>query len=459
MADVTQTFTVDALIQKSVTQTFTVDAVTVKQHTWTVDALVVDTRGSWRGEMTTADRNALVGLQAGDTVTTTDASGRAYHEYYTGSAWISASRTQAAAESGNKNYLTAPTTGGWRVEMGDATYPLRYWNGTLTNFTVDSAGAVTAKSILLLPQDTSTVAVTVQGAVAATDLMRIIASTGTRLFWIDSVGGAHAADSVSIRTAATDVYPTTRLDGGASIPQLAFGLGGATITDLMISRSAAGILALDNSLGTTGATLEFSNQTAPSSPASGAERLYGNAGKLKWKDSSGNIYDLSNVGTRTRTFTIPLTAMTPESGASATTLGSGTNAMDAVTLHDALSEGVMFSFSVPSDWASGALTYTTLWAPSATDAVSHTVRWTADVIELTAGTDVTAAGTTTGVTGTSAARTANLMVIGDTRTLLTPSVAGSFVRANLRRNGGHSNDTYVGDVNLLGIRLDYTSTA
>lgn len=36
--------------------------------------------------------------------------------------------------------MSAPSTSGWRVEIGNSTYPLRYWNGSTTIFSVDNGG-------------------------------------------------------------------------------------------------------------------------------------------------------------------------------------------------------------------------------------------------------------------------------------------------------------------------------
>jgi hypothetical protein len=38
--------------------------------------------------------------------------------------------------------LSIPATTGYRVELGNASYPMRYWDGTTTNFSVDNAGNV-----------------------------------------------------------------------------------------------------------------------------------------------------------------------------------------------------------------------------------------------------------------------------------------------------------------------------
>lgn len=147
-----------------------------------------------------------------------------------------------------------------------------------------------------------------------------------------------------------------------------------------------------------------------------------------------------------------------DTGSAASGLGTNPDAVPVLTLADAATSGGVWTFAVPHDWASGVLTAQPIWAPGSTDAVAHTVRWSLDVKALAAAADVTAAGTTTNFTGTSAARTANL-VVKDTATStgVTPAAVGDLIRLNLRRIGADGADTYVGVVNLLGVLITYTA--
>lgn len=94
------TTTFDALLRRTVVVTTTFDAYLSRTLSTTFDALVVDARGSFRGTMSAALRDALVAKQPGDTVIVTDeTTHRTEHQFWTGSVWIKAERIQAP-ESG-----------------------------------------------------------------------------------------------------------------------------------------------------------------------------------------------------------------------------------------------------------------------------------------------------------------------------------------------------------------------
>jgi len=160
----------------------------------------------------------------------------------------------------------------------------------------------------------------------------------------------------------------------------------------------------------------------------------------------------------TRSLYLPAAIGTPQVGALAS-LGTYPNILRVTTLADAVStNGEFWHFTVPADWASGVLTIQPIWVPGSTDGTPHTVRWQYDTKELTAGTDVTAAGTTVTWTGASAARTANQIVLDTaTSTTLTPSAANSEIRFAITRLGADGADTYVGVVNLAGVLVTYTA--
>lgn len=140
------------------------------------------------------------------------------------------------------------------------------------------------------------------------------------------------------------------------------------------------------------------------------------------------------------------------------TVGSSPNAMRAVNLPDNVISGCIWSLEVPDDWTSGVLTAQVFWAPSASDATPHAVRWAQDSKEKGAGVDITAAATSAGFTGASAAYTANICV-ADTATSIgiTPSAPGVPLTYALRRNGTNGADTYVGDVRVVAVRITYTA--
>lgn len=148
---------------------------------------------------------------------------------------------------------------------------------------------------------------------------------------------------------------------------------------------------------------------------------------------------------------------TPHENPIAVALGTLPNQVRAWTLTDAVDSGVNFTFEMPPNAAAAtAFTVRPIWVPGSTDAVSHAVAWRMSTKIITAS-DVTAAGTVDTHTGDSAARTANTTVREAGKTVaITPS-AGDVIRVSLSRDGAAAADTYVGDVHLLAVQIDYTS--
>jgi hypothetical protein len=140
------------------------------------------------------------------------------------------------------------------------------------------------------------------------------------------------------------------------------------------------------------------------------------------------------------------------------TLGATPDITPVIAYADAATQGAMWTFLTPSDWASGALSIQPVWSPGATDAVAHTVRWAYITKLAGAGTTITAAGTTVTWTGASAARTVGVVVYDTiTSTTITPAAAGDVIRLTVRRVGADAADTYVGVVNLVGLIVTYTA--
>lgn len=145
-------------------------------------------------------------------------------------------------------------------------------------------------------------------------------------------------------------------------------------------------------------------------------------------------------------------------GGTSITLGANQWAIPAVNLANGSTQGFSVSFPMPFEYTVGTPTLTIFWVPSATDAVAHTVRWSVAVDAVTAGDDITRSGGDTVVqTGASAARTVNIVVSDNAITL--PVIAGyttRMVKLNVRRVGADAADTYVGDVRVVGARVDFT---
>jgi hypothetical protein len=126
---------------------------------------------------------------------------RAQQHYYTGSAWIAGDAMQVP-ESGTTRLLSAATTSGWRVELGDPTYPIRYWDGTDTSFRVAATGQVSIydNDLLLFSATGDTVA-----AVAVGPYSGIGGTSGIAL----GAGGAAARDTWLYRPSASTLQLNT----------------------------------------------------------------------------------------------------------------------------------------------------------------------------------------------------------------------------------------------------------
>jgi hypothetical protein len=201
--------------------------------------------------------------------------------------------------------------------------------------------------------------------------------------------------------------------------------------------------------------LDWPQVTAPASPAAGFHRMYVDTADtiLKSKDSAGKI---SVYGARTRSLFIDGSVLRVDA-ATGVKLGSPPNAVDGVQLADALTSGAYCNFVMPVDVITGTVTIRPVWVPNATDAVAHTVKWQMNIRIISAA-DVTAAGTSVAWTGDSAARTVNVEVLetGQASTGVSPA-ANDRMRLEIQRVGADAADTYVGAVNLIGVRIDYSA--
>jgi hypothetical protein len=136
------------------------------------------------------------------------------------------------------------------------------------------------------------------------------------------------------------------------------------------------------------------------------------------------------------------------------------NLVRALALADGATQGGVWSLIVPYDWKSGNLSVIPYWLPGSTDASSHAVRWQTAIRLLNSGQNYTSGGTqnTAPATGAAAARTANVLVIDSTLdTGATPAGTQRLVMLSVHRLGGDAADTYVGTVNLVGVRVIYTA--
>jgi len=216
---------------------------------------------------------------------------------------------------------------------------------------------------------------------------------------------------------------------------------------------------MDEAILVPGVSGDIVDIDAGDATAAGAVGKYADAGHQHEYTTLPNAHGIASHTNVTRTLWVPAAIGTPQVGALAS-LGTYPNIFRVTTLADSVNtNGIYWDLIVPHDWESGALQFMPVWVPGSTDGVAHTVRWQYDIKELTGGTDVTAAGTTTAWTGASAARTANQLVY-DTQTSagLTPSSLDTMVRFAVTRLGSDGADTYVGVVNLAGVIMYYTGS-
>lgn len=207
-----------------------------------------------------------------------------------------------------------------------------------------------------------------------------------------------------------------------------------------------------------GAGIYGKSGTQPSGPnwITGYNTGNGGSGTPPVAQGSSTLHWLDDTGVITKEIRLLPSAALLDSG-TLTSVGSAPDHVQVLQLADAATQGGTWDFEVPLDWDSGTFTVQPVWAPGSTDASSHTVRWQVKCKTRGAGGDVTAAGTATAWTGSSAARTQNLMVKDTSQdTGVTIGGTGNLLAINIRRIGADAADTYVGAVNLLWVVLTYT---
>jgi hypothetical protein len=129
----------DAMLEQRFDSDMTWDALIRYQIAATWDAFISEKGGAFRGLMTETERDALEAPQALDTVIVTDTFHQGEIHIYTGTEWVPAGAA-GLQESKQKRPHIFPTFGEWRVEAGDPDFPLRYWDGVQTYFSVDDQG-------------------------------------------------------------------------------------------------------------------------------------------------------------------------------------------------------------------------------------------------------------------------------------------------------------------------------
>jgi hypothetical protein len=161
----------------------------------------------------------------------------------------------------------------------------------------------------------------------------------------------------------------------------------------------------------------------------------------------------------TRSMFIPVKGMTADAGTPGT-IGAVPDKTDIIALADAATQGAYFDIFMPEDTNTGTgITVQPIWVAGTTDAVAHTVRWdmTMRILDHN-NNNWTTAGTNIPWTGDSNARVANFGVhesgSASTGMTFTPR---DIIRCEVRRIGANAADTYVGIVNLAGVRVLYSA--
>jgi hypothetical protein len=149
-----------------------------------------------------------------------------------------------------------------------------------------------------------------------------------------------------------------------------------------------------------------------------------------------------------------------QAGSGPSTIGAFPNQVRFHSLVNGATTGAYWIFQVPiiDNVAYTGFTARPMWYPSASDAVAHTVRWQIDAKQIQNALNIGGAGIVVPWTGISAVRSANVTVLetGQASTGMTFNAAlPGLLRFAVSRIGGDALDTYVGDVQLLGVQVDY----
>jgi hypothetical protein len=284
----------------------------------------------------------------------------------------------------------------------------------------------------------------------------ITSSTGTTGLKLEKVAGSNTQSGTRHNLGLCSfVKFTTAIEIGTNVTDTAIiGVQHATNTTNLTDNGTR-TLYLPNTSGEIArlaVALDWPSVTAPASPASGFSRMYVDIADaiLKSKDSAGIV---SVYGARSRSLFIDASMLRLDA-AQGVKIGTPPNAVDAVSLADGVTSGAYCNFNMPVDVITGTVKIRPQWAPGTTDGVAHTVRWQRNIKIITAA-DVTASGESIAWTGDSAARTVNVEVLETGGTTTITPAANDRIRLEIQRLGADGADTYVGAVQLLGIRIDY----
>jgi hypothetical protein len=207
----------------------------------------------------------------------------------------------------------------------------------------------------------------------------------------------------------------------------------------------------------------FSEQAAPSTPASGKVVLYPKSdGRFYEKDPAGNERGLSSIGRQT--IWIPAVAMLSRTtnGPSAGSVETSSNKIMLKTLDfdTTTQEFAQFQIRMPKGWDEGTVAFQAVWSHAAT-ATNFGVVWGLEAVAISDN-DAGDAAFGTAQTSTDTGGTTNNIYISPESSAIT--IGGTpaeldWVVFQVKRAPADGNDTLAVDARLHGISLFITTNA
>lgn len=295
-----------ALLEKEDLTTRTNASAQLVRNTRThASAYITEARGTFRGVMSIVDRDALTLKQPEDTIICLDAApdSKPEEQMWTGTQWIGGHSISSRIKGISKP-ITIPMTSGWRIELGK-TFPARYWDGTTTRFSLDSAGNVVLTGSL----SAATIDIPSSGAlgmhvdtsgnvsVQATTTSKASDGTALRGLYIN-VGVLDMVDrSLRIWKNMTESQPRLAISAAAGILLWSDGASafGSLQFDASISALKTEALLVSGGLFLSNDDyIELTEKASdPSTPAANKLRLYskdsGGISRLFYKDDGGTV--------------------------------------------------------------------------------------------------------------------------------------------------------------------------
>lgn len=201
--------------------------------------------------------------------------------------------------------------------------------------------------------------------------------------------------------------------------------------------------------------VEFDEITAPGAGAANKLRLYAKdvsgVTALAFVDAAGTETTLQ---ARTRSIWIGPGDFVAFGGTPIETSVTVSNmSVQAWAFDSAIIERIAGQVPLPSDWASGTVTYNIYWIANA---VVGEVRWAIHAQAAAINEDPISVNDISGaITDTVSGTIRGLNIISSAAHTV---AAGDLLRIDVVRDGGHALDTMAGDAWFLGIRLDYTAS-